>query len=423
MRLLYTALFYLLLPFILLRLVIRNRRNSEVKARILERLGFYRQKIDSATIWLHAVSYGESVAAEPLIKSLRQHYPSVQILVTTMTATGALRIQTTWKSDEKVTHLFVPYDIPFALKRFLKHFQPKLIVLMETEMWPNLLHYAGVAQIPVLIANARLSAKSLAGYQRIEGFIAPFLQNIKTVAAQSELDAKHFQELGISKQRINITGNLKFDTEIPTTLINQGKSLRTKLPHSHILVAASTHSNEEEQLLEVFARLRQDYPEMLLVLVPRHPYRFDEVAGICQRQGYQIARRSRQELPDINTQVFLGDSMGELYLYYSLADVAFVGGSLIPIGGHNLLEPAGAKVPIVTGPHLFNFTAISGLLTEHGSLFVAHDLEDLYQIFRRLFDDERQREVSGSEGLEVIKKNQGATSNHLAAIQALVPSL
>lgn len=420
MRRIYTALFYLLLPFILLRLFIRNRDNKDMIKRVWERLGFYGSHVSEPTIWIHAVSYGESVAAEPLLKSLRNTYPNHRLLVTTMTATGALRVQTTWKNDGKITHLFVPYDVPFALKRFLEHFKPKLIILMETEMWPNLLYIAGKTQTPVLIANARLSAKSLAGYQRIKKFITPFLININTVAAQSKLDAQHFEQIGIDKDRIKITGNLKFDTEIPTTQINIGKGLRSKLPHDYILVAASTHANEEEQLLKIFGRLQASYPDLLLVLVPRHPYRFDEVASLCERQGYAIARRSKNELPDINTQIFLGDTMGELYLYYALADLAFVGGSLVPIGGHNLLEPAAAKVPIITGPHLFNFTAISGMLTSSGALFIAKDSSELYQIIVELLENKERRERAKEAGYQVLFQNQGATLNHLTAIQDLM---
>lgn len=420
MRRLYTALFYLILPFILIRLLVRNRKNPEVTHRLWERLGFYQQKRLPACLWLHAVSYGEAVAAEPLIKSLRAHYPEVTIVVTTMTATGAQRVQTTWQKDQHIKHIFVPYDLPFALKRFIKRFNPALIILMETEMWPNLLYVAGKSKLPVIIANARLSAKSLAGYQRIEKFILPFLENINSVAAQSTLDAEHFKALGIANQRVQVTGNLKFDIEIPTTLINLGKSLREKLPHSYVLVAASTHANEEEQLLEVFSRLCKDFPDLLLVLVPRHPYRFDEVATLCQRRGYAVARRSLNELPDVNTKIFLGDSMGELYMYYSLADVAFVGGSLIPVGGHNLLEPAAARVPIVTGPHLFNFTAISNMLAAEGSLYISQDLEELYQNVLQLLNDKDRRERAQDAGYQVFAQNQGATANHLLAIQALV---
>jgi 3-deoxy-D-manno-octulosonic-acid transferase len=409
MRLIYTALFYLVLPFILIRLLIRNRKNADVKKRVMERLGFYKSPVTVPTIWLHAVSYGEAVAAEPLLKKLRSEYPTTPIVVTTMTATGALRIQGTYKNDEMITHLFVPYDVPFAINRFFKHTKPLIGILMETELWPNLLYCAQQTNIPIIIANARLSPKSLIGYQRILKFIGPFIRHINTVAAQSALDAEHFKQLGIDEDRIKVAGNLKFDTEIPTTQINLGKALRDKLPHENIIVAASTHASEEDQLLDVFTRLRSKYPELLLVLVPRHPHRFDEVAMLCQRKGYDVARRSKNELPDINTKVFLGDTMGELYLYYALSDIAFVGGSFVAVGGHNLLEPAAVKLPIITG-----------WLSSKGSLFVTQDSAQLHDQICDLLDDEALRKEAGLAGFQVLAENQGATLSHLQIVQAVL---
>lgn len=421
MRRVYTALFYFLLPIIIIRLLIRNRKNPDVRKRVGERFGFYNSRpFKTPCIWLHAVSYGEAVAADPLLKKLRSEYPEIPIVVTNMTATGALRVQSAWKNDDKIIQLFVPYDIPFAIKRFFRYVKPVIGIIMETEMWPNLLHLAPSFNVPIIIANARLSPKSLQGYQRISSFIAPFLRNIKTVAAQSTLDADHFKQLGITEDRIIVAGNLKFDTEIPTTQINLGKSLRNKIPHTQVLVAASTHANEEEQLLDVFTRLRNKYPDLLLVLVPRHPHRFDEVAALCQRRGFEIARRSKNELPDINTKIFLGDSMGELYLYYALSDIAFVGGSFVPVGGHNLLEPAAVKLPIVTGPQLFNFTAISGWLAEQGSLYIAQDLNDLYDRVCELLDDQDLRRKAGEAGFRVLEQNQGATLSHLQVVRKVI---
>jgi 3-deoxy-D-manno-octulosonic-acid transferase len=220
-----------------------------------------------------------------------------------------------------------------------------------------------------------------------------------------------------------VTGNLKFDIQIPHEQINKGKEQRLALPHSSILIAASTHANEEEQIIELFARLRADYPNLLLIIVPRHPYRFDEVALLCQRKGYEIARRSLQEMPTSTTQIYLGDTMGELYFYYALADIAFVGGSLVPAGGHNLLEPAGVKLPIVTGPHLHNFAAISGLLAEKGSLFIAATVDDLYKITQNLLADSTLRHTSGENGFQVLVQNQGAASNHLQVVRELLPSV
>lgn len=421
MRYLYTAAFYLILPFILIRVLWRNRQNPDIQKRIWERLGFFTIQQDATpSIWVHAVSYGEAVAAEPLLKQLRTHFPTHKIYITTMTGTGASRVQSTWKSDHYIKHLFVPYDIPFAIKRFIKKTKPMIGIIMETEIWPNILHITGKLNLPVLLANARLSALSMKRYQRVNRFMMPAFNNISKVAAQSRLDAQHFSTLGFAKNRISVAGNLKFDIDIPHEQINSGKELRASFSHSQVLIAASTHANEEEQIIELFTRLRVDHPNLLLILVPRHPYRFDEVASLCQRKGYEIARRSLQEHPTLTTQIYIGDTMGELYFYYALADIAFVGGSLVSVGGHNLLEPAAVKLPIVTGPHLYNFTAISGLLVEQGSLFVAANLEELYQTIQHLLADEDLRRLSGEKGFQVLAQNQGAATNHLQVVRELL---
>ncbi len=420
MRKIYTFALYLLLPFILARAAWRARKNKDQLFRLKERLGFYSGKNMNQSIWLHAVSYGEAVAAEPLLKKLKIAYPKMPIVITTMTVTGALRVQTTWLKDTQIHHHYLPYDFPAAFNRFFDYFHPKIGIIMETELWPNLLATAGKKGLPLLLANARLSPKSLTGYQKISFMIAALLKQLSIIAAQSQEDAARFLALGASETQIKVLGNLKFDIQPPESQIKASQAFRKRLPFDHIFVAASTHSNEEEQLLEVYENLRIEFPNILLILVPRHPERFDEVANLCLKRKYVVARRSHQSLPTAQTQVFLGDSMGELYFYYGLADLAFVGGSLVPVGGHNLLEPACLRLPLVTGPHLFNFTLISRLLQETGALQIGANTTAITTIAKGLLKDKAFSHHIGEKGFGVIEKNQGATDRHLQAISNLL---
>lgn len=419
MRQIYTLAYYCALPLIILRTLWRTRKNKDHIRRLGERLGFV-QFNERCSIWLHAVSYGEAIAAEPLIKNLKLTYPDQAIVITTMTLTGAIRVETTWKTDARIHHFYLPYDIPFAIKRFLKRVKPRIGIIMETELWPNLLDMAGKQNLPLLLANARLSERSFKGYLKIARLISPLLKNITQIAAQSEEDQTRFVQLGAREEQTCTLGNLKFDITPPLTLIDQGTEMKTKLSFEPIIVAASTHPNEEEQLLTVFSKIKESHPRALLVLVPRHPERFDEVSQLCLKKGFAIARRSRNELPNNTQSVFIGDTMGEMYLYYALADIAFVGGSLIPLGGHNLLEPAALKLPIVTGPHLFNFKIISALLIETGSLHVASNYEGLLPIFSQLIEDKAYAVKVGQAGFEVLARNRGATDKHIHLIKSLI---
>lgn len=418
MRYIYTVLFYLALPFILIRLFWRSYR-SKHSPRLLERLGFYNFKSIHQSIWLHAVSYGEAVAAEPLIKLLRAHYPKMDMFISTMTATGASRVTAMWKNDAGIHHVYCPYDIPFAVNRFFKAINPKFAIIMETELWPNILHIAGQNGVPILLANARLSPASFDGYKRIAHFLRPYLKNITKIAAQSKQDADRFLALGVLPSSVVMTGNLKFDIEPPFDQIEKGKALKGTLAREHVIIASSTHPEEEEQVLKVFESLQKLFPTLLLILVPRHPQRFDEVASLCLRRGHVVTRRSQQQIPDDKTTIFLGDSMGELYYYYAQSDIAFVGGSLVPVGGHNLLEPAAVQLPIVTGKYLFNFTAISQWLTESGTLSITHNEEELYSTLTQLLKDEKLREQQGAAGYQVVQQNQGAARTHLEMITQL----
>lgn len=423
MRYLYTLGFYIALPFILARVLWRARKNPHTYKKFGERLGFYDFDPEPSSIWLHAVSYGEAVAAEPLIRKLKENFPKQRIVITTMTLTGGMRVQSVWKNDNQIRHLYVPYDIPFAIKRFLNHNNPLIGIIMETELWPNLLFLAGKQKLPLVLANARLSPRSFSGYLKIKKLISPLLKNLTLVAAQSEQDAERFLSLGVPAKQTSVLGNLKFDITPPSKQIKEGEERKKELPFDHILVAASTHANEEEQLLDIFSRIQQKFPRSLLILVPRHPERFDEVANLCQRKGQKIVRRSANEFPQEDTTVFIGDSMGELYFFYSMADIAFVGGSLVPVGGHNLLEPAALRLPIVTGPHLFNFTAISELLLKTETLHAVKDGEMLYQTLCHLLQNREYSRKIGMAGYKIFEKNQGATDRHLFVVEKLLPRI
>jgi 3-deoxy-D-manno-octulosonic-acid transferase len=420
MRNFYTLGFYLALPFILLRHIWRTRGNKNHLKRMTERLGFYVFEQERESIWLHAVSYGEVVAAGPLVKMLLEHFQSPRIIITTMTLTGAVRVETTWKENKNIRHVYLPYDIPFAIKRFMGHFNPQIGIIMETELWPNLLYMAGKNHLPLLLANARLSPMSFKGYQRITRFISPFLKNLSIIAAQSTEDADRYVSLGIPSKKVVILGNMKFDIIPSEQQITHGKTIKTQLPFDYIITAASTHDTEEEQLLDAYALIKQSYPRSLLILVPRHPQRFDEVANLCIKKGHSVIRRSSDMLPNDTTTVYLGDTMGELYYFYALADIAFVGGSLVPVGGHNLLEPAALKLPIVTGPFLFNFKVIKQLLCETDTLHIVSSQEALVEVFKNLLQDLAYRQEIGSKGFDILAKNQGATSRHFQLVSSLM---
>ncbi len=356
MRYLYSFLFYLALPLVFLRLIWRSRRLPAYRQRWTERLGFYPFHFDQC-LWVHAVSVGETIAAVPLINALKERYPHLPVLVTTMTPTGAARVKAAF--GDTVAHAYLPYDLPGAVSRFLNSMHPKVAVIMETELWPNLLAACKKRHIPVCLANARLSAKSAATYRRIASLTREMLNNIDVIAAHGQADAQRFIELGAPVSNVVVTGNIKFDLEIPSDLMRRAEQLTDVLGKDRFIwVAASTHEGEEDVLLTAHKLLREQVPQALLILVPRHPDRFNTVAKLSEQQ-FNTVRRSSNQACTPETAVYLGDTMGEMLLMYAVCDVAFVGGSLIERGGHNILEPAVLAKPIVTGHSLFNFAEMS----------------------------------------------------------------
>ena len=317
-----------------------------------------------------------------------------------------------------VRHCYAPYDFPFAVPRFLDAVQPALAVVMETEIWPNIFRECSRREIPLFLANARISPSSFRNYQYIRGFLGELLRDV-TVLAQSQADKDRFLALGASERQIGVCGNIKFDIQLPEEAVDTGYQLGQQLhgEQGMVWIGASTHQGEEENLLRAHAALKQHIPDAVLLLVPRHPERFDHVAGLCRKHGFTLHRRSQGLFPDKPCSVYLGDSMGELPLYYAASDIAFVGGSLVPTGGHNLLEPAALRRPMITGPHLFNFSQISSLLLEREGLIQLDEAEQIDDTLCRLALDPDTRISMVGNAREVVDENQGATQNILAHLE------
>lgn len=329
---LYQVLLYLIQPLIWLRLLLRSRKAPAYRKRWAERYGFCAGKVVSGGIMLHSVSVGETLAAIPLVRALRHRYPYLPITVTTMTPTGSERVQSAFGKD--VHHVYLPYDLPGSMRRFLDQVDPKLVIIMETELWPNLINALHQRQIPLVIANARLSARSAAGYKKIGGFIRDILRRITLIAAQNQEDGERFIELGLKRSQLTVTGSLKFDISVTPELAARAVTLRRQwAPRRPVWIATSTHEGEETILLEAHRRLLEKHPDLLLILVPRHPERFPTAKELTQKAGFSYTTRSSGEIPSSSTQVVIGDTMGELMLLYGIADLAFVGGSLVERGG------------------------------------------------------------------------------------------
>lgn len=417
LRRIYTGLLYLMLPLALLRLYWRGRRDAGHRQRWRERLGWI-PSLPTGSLWLHAVSVGEIRAALPLIHALLERYPNLPLLVTTTTLTGSRQVRAAL--GERVHHVYAPYDLPGVVKRFLRNTQPRLAIIMETELWPNLLRQCAAAGIPVVIANARLSERSARGYRRMRWLTAPMLSDIMLIAAQAEADAERFRALGALQ--VLVTGNLKYDLTLPNDLLESGRQWRSNLLGAERLVwiAASTHAGEDEPILDAFALLRTRWPTLLLLLVPRHPERFDSVAALCQQRGFSTVRRSEQQSCTQNTAVFLGDSMGELLRFYAAADLAFVGGSLVATGGHNVLEPALLGLPVLFGPHMFNFTEAGERLLAVEAAWQVADVAELADAVERLLSDPELRKAAGQRGRAMVEQHRGALAALLACIEALL---
>ncbi|CAK0774495.1 3-deoxy-D-manno-octulosonic acid transferase [Gammaproteobacteria bacterium] len=409
-RRIYSLLLYLLVPVVMVRLLLRSLRIPDYRRRIGERFGFG-SVLQSGiqTIWIHAVSMGEVQAALPLVQALRKNHSWARILLTTTTITGAEHVDATFAVDHAVIHRYAPYDLPSAVDRFLNRVRPQLLIIMETELWPNLLRACRQRKIPVILANARLSIRSMRGYRRFAAFTRETLRDLSVIAAQSRADAERFITLGALPERVQITGNIKFDLYLPGNLWKEALTLRHDLnPKRPIWIAASTHQGEEEIILAVHSELRRTLVDALLVLVPRHPERFARVANLCKDAGFPPVAWSEHRPVPSHHAVYLGDTMGHLPLFYAAADAAFIGGSLVSIGGHNPLEAAAIGIPVVFGPYCFNFVEITQLLMDANA---ARQVNDAAELVSTLYDWLREpdlRHKMGARGRQVVADNRGA---------------
>lgn len=416
MRFLYSAVLYLVLPVIVARMLWRSRRAPAYRRRLAERFGLFHAPArlgDKPLIWVHAVSVGETLAAAPLVEHLLASYPGHTVVVTTTTPTGSERVQALF--GQRVFHVYAPWDLPGAVARFYRKLRPRLLVIMETELWPNVLKAAERDNCKVVLANARLSARSARGYGRVAGLTRQMLRQLSVVACQSQADGDRFVTLGLPEQRLQVTGSIKFDLDLDSELRDRTAALRAAWQRP-VLLGSSTHAGEETLLLDCLAALRGDCPELLLLLVPRHPERFESVYQLCLEREFTVARRSLGETPGPQHQVLLGDTMGELRLLSGTATVAVIGGSFIEHGGQNVLEAAAWGVPVVSGPFMYNFAEITALLTEAGAMRQLNDRSELVPCLQQILADPALRERMGRAGEQVIADNRGA----LRRLQAII---
>lgn len=429
-RTIYNLAFYLLLPLIVLRLLWRALflPAPAYARRWGERLGFVadvaehrrRQFGEKQWVWVHAASVGESVAIAPLVHKIRKDLPQWGVVVTTMTPTGSERVFEMF--GDTVCHVYAPYDYRGAVTRFLHAFKPALVILVETELWPNLVHYSKRSGARLLVANARLSEKSFRGYQKFSALGKPMLQKIDLIAAQGSSDAERFKRLGVCDEQLEITGSIKFDITLPPDLETRVADFRLRIEGNRpTWIAASTREGEDEKILQAHKKLCEQVPDALLVLVPRHPERFASAEKLAQSHHMKVVRRSSSDVVSADVDVFLGDSMGELLLYYSLADIAFVGGSLVDTGCQNVLEPAALAKPVLVGPSQYNFQAICERLEKQGALLTIASEEELAIKLAVLFQKTADRELMGSAGQQTIADNRGALSRLFSLVKHLLP--
>jgi 3-deoxy-D-manno-octulosonic-acid transferase len=404
-RTLYTAALRLLLPFVLARLWLRGRREPGYREGISERFGVYRGEKPEKLVWVHAVSVGEARAAAPLVRALAARLPDHRILVTCTTAAGRETLKQVY--GDSILVAFLPYDFPEAVQAFLAHFSPRLGVLMETEVWPNLLAGCAARGVPVVLANARLSEKSARGYLRLRSLAQPAFASLALVCAQSEADAARLRSVGA--RRVEVTGNLKFDVGPDPEQLAAGRAWRAAIGRPMLLLA-STREGEEQMLLEEIKADRN----LLVVIVPRHPQRFDDVAPMTQ------ARRTRQPLPLPEHRLYLGDTMGEMPFYYAACDVAVIGGSFAPLGGQNLIEALACGSPVVVGPSMFNFAEATRLALEAGAVLQAANAVDAVKLAVSLMHDARLRRAMSAAGRKLCQTHRGATERHLKLLDEVI---
>jgi len=418
-RFIYTLTMYLLTPVILYRLAVRGLRYPEYFARWRERFGFFPHPKISDSVWIHAVSLGEVNAAMPLIDALMQRYQNTPFVITTVTPTGSERVRRVY--GERVFNVYLPYDLPASIRRFLDRVRPRLAVVMETEIWPNLFFECKAREIPLIVANARLSEKSFRGYGPVRPLAQSALASARYVAAQSNTDAGRLRDLGAEPERLGVFGNLKYDMSVPAELKSEAQAMRAGWgPQRPVWIAASTHEGEEMPVLNAHAAVLRRFPDALLIMVPRHPERFKPVAQECRSFGFSTRTRSEDANAAPETQCFVIDAMGELLRFYATADVAFVGGSLVPIGGHNVLEPAALGVPVVVGPQTFNFVEITANLIEADAALRITSADLLSAAVIKLLADPALRQRVGSAARAAFEREQGGVLRTVEVVEKVL---
>jgi 3-deoxy-D-manno-octulosonic-acid transferase len=419
LRGLYSAVLYVLAPVTVYHLIWRGFRQAEYFQRWRERYAAYGTAPHAETVWVHAVSVGEVNAAAPLVNALMSERPDLRLLLTTITPTGSARARALW--GDRVEHVYLPYDLSGAVKRFLAHFRPRLGLIVETELWPNLLFCCREHGVPVHIVNARLSERSLRGYRVLRALVGRALRTVHTIAAQSRDDGDRFMRLGARRESIVVTGNLKFDIGIDPNLRAFQAAFRQRVGARPTWIAASTHVDEEPAVIALHRRLRERWPDLLLLWAPRHPERFRAVAQLGVDAGWRVATRKLTQWPDGDDAMFVVDTLGELMNFYACADIAFVGGSLQDIGGHNLLEPAALGIPVVTGPHLHNFSDIARQLDAAGALRIGADTQAVGDAIESLLGDPAARAAMTTAGLELVRQGRGAVQRTLDLVRPDLP--
>ena len=416
MRFIYILFIYLFSPLILFFLYRPKQGKLGFEHRWKEHLGFLPPLKQQNPVWFHAVSVGETLAITPLIQKFCRQNPDVPVLITTTTRTGADQAA---KIGPQVEHRYAPLDYPHVVSKFLQSVQPRSLVIMETELWPNLLHQCHQQQIPVTILNARLSERSCQRYQRVRCFFSGMMKGVNFVLCQHQDDADRFRRLGLSPEQLRVTGSVKFDIHLNQQQIEIGALWKQAVGTRPIWIAASTHKGEDELILKAHHKLLKHHPDALLVLVPRHPERFDSVADLVSANHLVLQRRSTNISIKSSDQVYLGDSMGEMASYFQMADIAFMGGSFVPVGGHNLLEPAALAKPTLIGPHYFNFSDITRqLVTKHACMIVENE-NDLADKLLEIFNNQELQHTMGMAGFDVVTANQGALEKSLHVINTL----
>lgn len=418
MRILYVLLTYLVAPVVIVIEGWRELRSPAQRGRLRQRLGLVAPQPAPGCVWVHAVSVGEVQAATAFVKALEARFPGRPVVITTVTSTGAQRARELL--GDRVRHCYLPYDLPGSVRRFLDRLQPQVAIVLETEIWPTLYAALGRRGIPLVIASARVTPRSVDRYRRMASLFRETLARGVLIGAQTAGDAERFRTIGAAPERVVVTGNVKFDMEIPQAAIDAGRGFRRALGPRPVWIAGSTHEGEEAAALEAHAIVRTRHPDALLILVPRHPPRFEAVRGLLRRQGCAFAQRSAGHAPGPEHEVLLVDTLGELQMFYAAADVAFVGGSLVPVGGHSLLEPAVLGLPILSGPHTHNGREIADQLLGSGALAIVRDAGELAQRVAGCFDEPARARTDGARGREAVAQSRGAVDRLVAMVAPLL---